>query len=93
MRIVGILLAFLGSSCDSIGTLLQKKAQEEASKKAEEEEREEGELDYVKTKTWRFGFGVFTIGSILVFVAVGMVGPSVIVVVSFIIIYVMEYES
>jgi len=82
MRAVGIALSFIGSSSDSIGTLLQKKAQEEATKAAEEEEREEGELDYVKTCTWRTGFGLFVFGSILAFVAIGIVGPSVIVVVS-----------
>ena len=82
MRIAGIVLAFVGSSCDSVGTLLQKKAQAEATQVAEEEDREEGELDYVHTTTWRMGFGLFTTGSILAFVAIGMVGPSVIVVVS-----------
>ena len=82
MRALGIALSFMGSSCDSVGTLLQKKAQAESTQAAVDEEREEGELDYVKTCTWRTGFGLFTFGSIMAFVAIGIVGPSVIVVVS-----------
>ena len=82
MRVAGIVLAFIGSSCDSLGTLLQKRAQSLATSLAIEDEREEGELDYVKTCTWKTGFALYTLGSILAFVAIGMVGPSVIVGVS-----------
>jgi len=82
MRIVGMVLAFLGATCDSLGTLLQKKAQAQATKAAEDEGRDEGELDYVGTMTWRVGFGLYTLGSVLAFVAIGMVGPNLIVVVA-----------
>jgi hypothetical protein len=71
MNVVGIILAFLGSSCDSLGTLLQKRAQAQATERAKRENREEGELDYVSTGTWRSGFAVYTLGSILAFVAIG----------------------
>ena len=82
MRVAGIVLAFVGSSCDSLGTLLQKRAQSLATQEALAQHRDEGELDYVKTCTWKTGFALYTLGSILAFVAIGMVGPSVIVVVS-----------
>ena len=104
MHAIGILLAFLGSSCDSLGTLLQKRAQGQATQDALLQGREEGELDYIGTcknnghfllmftraankqrttaGTWKTGFSLYTLGSILAFVAIGMEGPSVIVVVS-----------
>ena len=49
MRIAGIILAFVGSSSDSLGTLLQKRAQSQATQEALFQHREEGELDYVGT--------------------------------------------
>jgi hypothetical protein len=82
MRPVGIALSFIGSTCDSVGTLFQKQAQAESTRSAESENREEGELDYVGTWKWRLGFGLYTTGSILAFVAIGMVGPNLIVVVA-----------
>lgn len=49
MHAIGILLAFVGSSCDSLGTLLQKRAQGQATHEALLQGREEGELDYIGT--------------------------------------------
>tara|TARA_B100000035_G_scaffold17200_1_gene13802 strand:- start:1218 stop:1562 length:345 start_codon:yes stop_codon:yes gene_type:complete len=82
MRAAGIALAFFGSSCDSLGTLFQKRAQNISTVLASEEEREEGELDYIHTCTWKLGFSLYALGSIIAFIAIGIVGPSVIVVVS-----------
>ena len=49
MRVAGIILAFVGSSSDSFGTLLQKRAQSQATQEALLQHRDEGELDYVGT--------------------------------------------
>ena len=76
-----------------MGVLLQKKAQmpknenyfvvfEDDEDEESEEDSHQGELDYVKSRTWRAGFFVFLVGSVLCFIAVGSIGPSLLVVIS-----------
>lgn len=40
------------------------------------------DLSYLKSATWRFGFFLFVCGSILCFVALGSIGPSLLVIIS-----------
>lgn len=48
----------------------------------EEEAPGDDELGYIKSPMWRAGFAIFLQGSILGFVSVGMIGPSLLVVIS-----------
>jgi len=109
MRVAGIALAFVGVSLQSLGLVLQKKAQNEESCNTtvsnafafnapdeDEDENEDDEddtesldlpevetdIEYLKSKTWRIGFAIFLVGSVLCFVALGWIGPSMLVIVS-----------
>ena len=48
----------------------------------ENDDAEDDELEYIKSPMWRAGFAIFLQGSIIGFVSVGMIGPSLLVVIS-----------
>ena len=103
MRAAGIAQAFVGVTLQSLGLVLQKKAQNEgtelksthqvSSTDPEENESDdddedsldlpklnlgEDDIEYLKSNTWRFGFGLFLCGSVLCFVSLGWIGPSLV---------------
>ena len=103
MRVGGLVLAFVGVSLQSLGLVLQKKAQNESLDSSvgsytvysrNEDDDEDGDtesldlpdvendIEYLKSTTWRIGFGIFLVGSVLCFVALGWIGPSMLVIVS-----------
>lgn len=103
MKVVGFALSFLGSSVQSLGLVLQKKAQNkelsndqsrlgshtalhnEEDDEVEEDNNGGGEsstVSYLKSKLWICGFTLHTIGSILSFVSIGLIGPALFVVIS-----------
>lgn len=97
MNPAGIALAFVGSFMQGMGILFQKRAQakgiiasgtatlirtELVLEDEEESDDTDDDLAYVKSPMWRAGFGVFLTGSIIGFVSIGMIGPSLLVVIS-----------
>lgn len=78
--------------------MLQKKAQNKTNatspapvRNVEEDGEEDDELElpdlpkdltYLKSKTWRLGFFLFVCGSVLCFVSLGWIGPSLLVIIS-----------
>lgn len=95
MNIVGVVLAFIGSFMQGIGILFQKRAQSRSVEATgslvrgasldidNDDESESGDdLAYLRSSQWRAGFAIFLTGSITGFVAVGMIGPSLLVVIS-----------
>lgn len=78
--IAGIILAFVGSTFESLGLTIQKLAQDKEDKKTAEDE-DHKQIPYIKLKLWWVGFGVFLFGNILDFVALGLVPAAVVILV------------
>jgi len=75
MRAVGFALAFAGAVLQAFGMLVQKKAQNAVSDTEADdadEDTEPDDLAYLSSRTWRFGFGIYLVGAICCFLAVGL---------------------
>lgn len=94
MLILGLVTGFLGATLQGFGVLFQKRAQKDdtgyrtspealgGDNEGEEDSTDDDDLAYVKKPAWRIGFAVFLTGSILCFIAVGSIGPSLLVIIS-----------
>eukprot|EP00038_Savillea_parva_P021527 m.35169 g.35169 ORF g.35169 m.35169 type:complete len:504 (+) comp5249_c0_seq1:121-1632(+) len=75
----GVVLAIIGSTGESLGLTLQKLSHDRELAAAIEEDR--APIFYLKQKMWWLGIFVFAVGNILDFVAFGLTGASVVIVV------------
>eukprot|EP00035_Acanthoeca_spectabilis_P021354 m.437772 g.437772 ORF g.437772 m.437772 type:complete len:392 (+) comp18152_c0_seq1:89-1264(+) len=75
----GLVLALVGSTGESLGLTLQKLSHDRELAKATEEDR--APIFYLKQKMWWLGIFVFAVGNILDFIAFGLTGASVVIVV------------
>jgi len=75
MRAAGFALAFAGAVLQAFGMLVQKKAQNAVSSVEADDDAENAQPDdlaYLSSRTWRFGFGIYLVGAICCFLAVGL---------------------
>lgn len=76
---VGIVLAFVGSTGESLGLTLQKLSHDQESELAKRENRPV--KFYLKQKMWWIGISVFVAGNVMDFIAFGMTGQSTVILV------------
>lgn len=78
MRAAGFGLAFAGAVLQAFGMLIQKMAQngvtenEAAMATDDASDTENDDLAYLSSRTWRAGFGLYLVGAICCFLAVGL---------------------
>jgi len=77
--VIGAVLAFIGSTGESLGFTFMKLAHDREHARAMQLNRKE--MFYLKNKEWWMAMAVFTVGNILDFVAFSMTGQTIVILV------------